>query len=297
MEMNRTKPNCFIAMRFDAEDTDAIYIRFIEPVVLKLGLNPIQIDKVEHNKNIDEKIISELNLADIVIADLTYARPSVYYEAGYADRKVPVIYTCRSDHLSNQEDSLRVHFDLEHKPIIDWLNIDDNSFPLRLENRINHIVELIAQNTILELENFLLDLKSSLSNPDNILHRIKVFHEVLSEYKRPIDANDSLYEEHIRRRLELFKKYFLTLEKIETAQFHNLVAELFLYVEDEINFLNNQVKKSRYGHVVFLASILKDLYQLYLKISQQLYQRPSSEYGKIFDHITSSIKNLISIMK
>jgi hypothetical protein len=32
-------------------------------------------------------------------ADLRYARPSVYFEAGYAERSVPVIYTVRRDHF------------------------------------------------------------------------------------------------------------------------------------------------------------------------------------------------------
>lgn len=296
--MIKTKPNCFIAMRFGETDTDAIYEKYIEPTVLRLGLRPIRIDKVEHNKNIDDKIISELNMADLAIVDLTYARPSVYYEAGYAERKIPVIYTCRRDHFSNIEDTLRVHFDLEHKNIIDWVDVDDVNFPIRLESRIKHLIESMVKNTLSELQKFLVELKSSLSNPDHIFNRIKSFHE-LSFSTRPIEENDPYYEEIIKQRSESFKQYFdlLKFEKSDSRIFYNLVIELFASVQDEIKYLKDQLKISRFGHRIFLAFILKDLYALHLKISQELYQRPSPEYQNIYHTINNDIDDLISIIR
>lgn len=304
MEIKNTKnkPNCFIAMRFGATDTDTIYLKYIEPTVRKLGLNPIRIDKIEHNENIDEKIITELNRTDIVIADLTYARPSVYYEAGYAERKVPVIYTCRRDHLDPisplRVDISRVHFDLEHKNIIDWLDILDNSFQSRLEGRIKHLIEIISDKTLLELESFLFDLKSSLSNPDHIFNRAKNFHEALLKYKRP-DINDQLFEEKTRQRAELLTKFFHFLESqnLDEVTFHNFLVELFPDIKSEIEFLNNQLNNVSYGQLIFLASIQKELHHLYLKVSQRLYQRPSAEYEAVYNQIRTDIEKLISTIK
>jgi hypothetical protein len=61
----------------------------------------------------------------------------VYYEAGFAQRSVPVIYTVRKDHLKpGQPDDLRVHFDLQMKPIIPWEAPNDSTFSAKLEKRI-----------------------------------------------------------------------------------------------------------------------------------------------------------------
>src|SRR5215472_9716952 len=54
--------------------------------------------RLEHNDDIDKRIMKEIKACDFAIADLTYARPSVYFEAGFAQRSVPV--TSRKDHRS-----------------------------------------------------------------------------------------------------------------------------------------------------------------------------------------------------
>jgi hypothetical protein len=78
------------------------------------------------------------------IADLTYARPSVYFEAGYAQRQVPVIYIARKDHftprLADEFGNYKVHFDLQMKNIIPWSNASDNVFVKKLKARINKVI-------------------------------------------------------------------------------------------------------------------------------------------------------------
>jgi nucleoside 2-deoxyribosyltransferase len=63
------------------------------PTLGPLGVAAPRVDRIEHNDNIDTRIISEIEAADLVIGDLTYARPSVYFEVGYAQRAIPVIFT------------------------------------------------------------------------------------------------------------------------------------------------------------------------------------------------------------
>jgi nucleoside 2-deoxyribosyltransferase len=48
-----------------------------------MKIEPLRVDQIEHNDDIDDKIIELIKKCDFCIADLTYARPSVYYEAGY----------------------------------------------------------------------------------------------------------------------------------------------------------------------------------------------------------------------
>ena len=140
MPSNR-KPRCFVAMAFDRYDTDAIYDNAIKTVLGKNGVTPIIINRREDNRDINHQIIDQLDRADFCIIDLTYTRPSVYFEAGYAQRQVEVIYTVRSDHLKkNQPEDLRVHFDLQMKPLIKWATPNDPTFAKRLEQRLKQTV-------------------------------------------------------------------------------------------------------------------------------------------------------------
>ncbi len=134
---------CFVAMALDHEDTDRLYDKIIKTVLRKRGITPFRIDRREHNEDIDDVIISELRNCDLALADLTYARPSVYFEAGFAQRAAPVIYTCRNDHLrprpNDEFGNFRVHFDLLMKNIIAWSSSTDARFAKRLERRISYI--------------------------------------------------------------------------------------------------------------------------------------------------------------
>lgn len=126
------KPRCFVAMAFDYEDTDAIYDKAIEPVLRRNDVIPVIINRREDTKDINYQIIEQLKAADFCIADLTYARQSVYFEAGYAERQMGVIYTIRSDHLKkDQPEDRRVH---------KWKNPEDATFPQRLERRLKNTV-------------------------------------------------------------------------------------------------------------------------------------------------------------
>jgi hypothetical protein len=149
----RVKPRCFVAMAFNHEDTDALYEGAILPVLKANEIVPVIINRRENNRDINHQIIEQLNACDFCITDLTYTRPSVYFEAGYAARAVEVIYTVRSDHLlRNQPDDLRVHFDLQMKPLIKWASPKDKTFPHRLERRLRSTVLRSWRNSQKEIQ-------------------------------------------------------------------------------------------------------------------------------------------------
>ena len=137
---------CFVASAFGYPDVDKVFTHGIRPVLKKMGVIAQRVDKIEHNDDIDDRIFALLNKADLCIADLTYARPSVYYEAGYAaGQGKPVIYIVRTDHFRRRtpdedpQDKLRVHFDLQMKNIIRWDGSLSN-FQVRLTKRIRFIL-------------------------------------------------------------------------------------------------------------------------------------------------------------
>ena len=94
------KPTCFIAMAFDHQDTDQVYANLIQPVLKRNGVFPTIINRRQSNDDLNLQIIQQLENANFCIADLTYARPSVYFEAGFATGLGrPVVWLCRKNEL------------------------------------------------------------------------------------------------------------------------------------------------------------------------------------------------------
>jgi len=294
--MIRNKIYCFIAIRFGKHDTDAIY-EIIASIISEFGLEPRRIDRIEHIDNINQKIISELNEADIAIADLTYARPSVYFEAGYAYRKIPVIFTCRKDHLYNEDDNLKVHFDTDRYPIVFWDNPDDKSFIPNLKSKLQYVIDNLMNVPLLEsLEAYLVHLNKSLLNPENILKRIVKLFSQINVYDRVVQ-NHPNHEINIKRRLSLYKDIFETIKVDFSRESPELRqrywVELSTILDDEINYLEDLYEKSHYGGKVMYASYLNELYKIYLECMTKLYQRPSNEYQSKYDRVKSGVEKLI----
>jgi nucleoside 2-deoxyribosyltransferase len=111
----------FIACAFGKKDIDALYEDHFFPICQEVGYKPIRVDLTEPATTITESIIEGITDCACIIADLTYARQSVYYEVGFAGGlSVPIVLTCRRDHLNNKEDDRRVHFDLQQFKISFW---------------------------------------------------------------------------------------------------------------------------------------------------------------------------------
>ena len=176
---------CFIASAFGHEDVDAIYDSCIVPTLRKLSVTPLRVDRVEHNEEIHNKIFELIDSSDFVIADLTYARPSAYYEAGYATGKSkPVIYTVKGDHFSARVDDLygnfRVHFDIQMKNIISWRE-PNQSFSNKLLTRAQHILRPLERQNQIDLK---LQTERNKFDSTAILKRIMLLQEIGIELLR-----------------------------------------------------------------------------------------------------------------
>ena len=97
----------------------------IMSVCEELGHKAVRIDLTEPESTITEAILKTIAESKAVMADLTFGRPSVYFEAGFAHGLgIPLLLTCRKDHLRGIEDHLRVHFDLEQYKISFWQSVN-----------------------------------------------------------------------------------------------------------------------------------------------------------------------------
>ena len=170
---------CFIASAFGHDDVNVIYDRCIVPTLRSLSVTPLRVDRVEHNEEIDNKIFELLDSSDFVIADLTYARPSVYYEAGYATGKSkPVIYIVKGDHFAARADDIygnfRIHFDIQMKNIISWKE-PNQSFSNKLLKRVQHVLRPLKRQNQINLK-----LQTERDNFDSqaLLARLMLLQEI-----------------------------------------------------------------------------------------------------------------------
>ena len=149
--MSTRRLRCFVASRFGAADVDAVFDRCIQPTLKAESIVVRRVDRQHRNDDLDDQIIDLIEWCDFCIADLTYARPSVYFEAGMVTGlEKPVVYMARGDHFkARDEDSLgneRVHFDLQMKPIIAWTSPEALTLKKKLAARVRRISRPIRAN-------------------------------------------------------------------------------------------------------------------------------------------------------
>lgn len=105
---------CFVAMSFNRR-LDSIFNNGILGALQETGYLAIRIDRVQFNEDIFDKIIALINECKFVIADFSFHRQNVYFEAGYAKGLgKPVIHTCKKSELRS------THFDVRQNNFIVW---------------------------------------------------------------------------------------------------------------------------------------------------------------------------------
>jgi peptidase E len=73
----------FIAMSFDQDDKyTTFYSEAIVKVLKELDITPVRIDMKEHNEQIVDEILNEIQKSAFMIADFTGNKAGVYFEAG-----------------------------------------------------------------------------------------------------------------------------------------------------------------------------------------------------------------------
>lgn len=83
----------------------------IKEVCSNLELVSERVDEILNNERITDNILDGIKRTQFVIADLTYSKPNVYFEAGYALAcgKTP-IFICKQNH--------QIEFDVKDYPVI-----------------------------------------------------------------------------------------------------------------------------------------------------------------------------------
>jgi len=135
-ESNIDSKQIFVALAFTSE-IKANMQNVSRVVEEKTGYTLLTIDRKEHNNDITDEIVAEINKSRALIADFTDNNYGAYYEAGYAHGLgLEVIFVCK-DAVDDQGGKLidKVHFDINHRNHIIWKDIED--LTNQLVNRIN----------------------------------------------------------------------------------------------------------------------------------------------------------------
>ena len=141
----------FIAMAFRPE-LDFLYKDVFEPVLEERGLRAIRVDREEPEISLTVEILDLIKRAQVTIADLTFERPSIYYEVGYAHGiGCPVVLTARRDHnpfeTPRDEGAPTVHFDLAVSKISYWSGGEIQALRDELASRLDRVLDRSSHAT------------------------------------------------------------------------------------------------------------------------------------------------------
>ena len=141
----------FVIMQIGNPELDNLYDRAVAPALRACGVEPRRVDRHNRGGLLVSEIISFIDEAELVVADLTNERPNCYLEVGYvlgSGRFTSLILTAREDHdlesPQHRPGGPKVHFDLAGFDILFWQPDRLDEFRRELEKRILRRRELLT---------------------------------------------------------------------------------------------------------------------------------------------------------
>ena len=111
------RPNtAFVMMAIDDSKPQLEDIKAgIKEVFEEFGIEAVTADEIEHEEAITDRVLSEIESSEFLIADLTLERPNVYYEIGHAHARNKRVILVRKK-------GTKLHFDVAHRNCPEYEN-------------------------------------------------------------------------------------------------------------------------------------------------------------------------------
>jgi len=109
----------FIAMPMDPSDHSLIdVLEAVKDAATECGVHAERIDEVQSNEPITDRILESIQRAEYILVDLTYSKPNVFFEAGYAhgSGKIPIYFA---------KQGTKIEFDLKDYPVLFYRNLKE----------------------------------------------------------------------------------------------------------------------------------------------------------------------------
>ena len=120
------KRTAFVIMAMDPAQPGLVdVLEAIKTVCATFGIKAHRADEIQHEDKITDVILEEIKNCEFLIADLSFERPNVYYEVGFAHAldKKPILY---------RKSGTALHFDLAVQNVPEYKNITDLREQLRI---------------------------------------------------------------------------------------------------------------------------------------------------------------------
>ena len=121
--LDKPKKQIFVIMKFGDDELDSAYDG-IKDIGKEFGFSVTRVDEIQDSGNISEQMLENISQSELILAELTGARPNCYYEAGFAHALGKDLIFCIRKGES-------IHFDLAGYRFIEWTTEADLRKKLR----------------------------------------------------------------------------------------------------------------------------------------------------------------------
>jgi hypothetical protein len=223
-EISESSLNAFVAMCFD-ERLFHIYHKVVKPVLESEGFYCQRGDEITDIGAVIQQINNAISKADLVLCDLTFENPNVFYELGFAhaSNKATVLIS---------QDAANIPFDVRHMRIIPYEDSNIGLLDLR-ENLIKTIVALFPGGS---RKNITENINSIPLNMEEISQqRIALFSNSVAEKRYAIkflgDCQDAESFKTIARMIgieenpDILRDCFTSVIKIDSENAYDILIE------------------------------------------------------------------------